>query len=75
VPIRTFLEGEFFEPELITTMSKALADACSTLGLNDKDDAVVRLLAMRIIELARSGVHERTLLKAAALDGLASFKH
>jgi hypothetical protein len=30
-----------------------------------KEDAAVRLLAMRIIEEARTGVHDRALLKAA----------
>lgn len=70
VPIRPFLEGEFFEPELIETMSQALADACQTLGLRDKEDAAVRLLAQRIIDEARAGIHDRELLKAAALKGL-----
>lgn len=75
MPIRPFLEGEFFEPELIATMSEALAHACTELGLKDKEDAAVRLLAMRIIEEARNGVHERALLTAAALRGLGSFQH
>jgi len=71
MPIRPFLDGEFFAPELIDTMSQALADACKTLGLVDKEDAAVRLLALRIIAQARHGVHDRALLEAAALEGLA----
>lgn len=70
MPIRPYLEGEFFDPELIDTMSRALADACTTLGLKDREDAAVRLLAMRIIKEARGGVHDRVSLKAAALQGL-----
>jgi hypothetical protein len=70
VPIRPFLEGEAFDPEVIEAMSEALADACTTLGLKDKEDAAVRLLAMRMIAQARAGVHDRALLKAAALEGL-----
>jgi hypothetical protein len=70
VPIRPFLEGEFFEPELIEIMSRALADACTTLGLKDKEDAVVRLLAMRIIKAAREGIHDSALLKEAAIKDL-----
>jgi hypothetical protein len=70
MPIRPYLEGEFFDPELIETMSQALADACTTLGLKDRNDALVRILAMRIIQQARNGVHERALLKAAALEGM-----
>jgi urease gamma subunit len=73
MPIRPFLEGEFFDPELIELMSQALADACTTLGLNYQDDAAVRLLAVRIIEEVRAGVHDRELLKAAALKGLGQY--
>jgi hypothetical protein len=40
------------------------------LASNKKDDPVVRVLAKRIIEKAREGIHDAALLKAAALDGL-----
>jgi hypothetical protein len=69
MPIRPFLEGQVFEPELIEAMSKALIGACQALGLRPKDDAVTRLLALRIIKKARDGVHDAELLKAAALRG------
>ena len=69
MPIRAFLDGEAFDPETIETMSAALADACHALGLKAKHDAVTRLLAMRIIDLARDGIHDRALLTAAALKG------
>ncbi len=76
MPIRAFLEGEAFEPETIEMMSQALADACTTLGLKDKEDAAVRLLAFRIIHEARAGVRDRALLKAAAIKGLGpALKH
>jgi len=76
MPIRSFLEGEFFDPELIETMSKALAAACQTLGFMPKEDAATRLLALRIVEAAREGVHDVELLKAAALKGLGpALKH
>lgn len=76
MPIRPYLAGDYFEPEHIEVMSQALADACTSLGLKDKEDAAVRLLAMRIIKEAREGVHDRALLKAAALKGLGpAMKH
>ena len=71
MPIRPYLEGEAFEQELIETMGQALADACTALGLKNKDDAAVRLLAMRIIAEAKEGIHDRALLTAAALKGFA----
>ena len=70
MPIRPFLDGQFFEQELIDTMSEALRDACRELGLKEKDNAAVRLLAKRIIDKAQEGIHDPALLKAAALDGL-----
>ena len=76
MPIRPFLEGEFFDPELIEVMGQALADACKALGLKDRENAAVRLLAMRIIKEAREGVHDRELLKVAAIKGLGpAMKH
>jgi urease gamma subunit len=51
-------------------MSKALAEACQELGLKDKEDAAVQLLAKRIIDRAREGIHDQALLKAAAIQGL-----
>jgi urease gamma subunit len=74
MPIRSYLEGEYFEPELIETMNRALADACKTLGLKLQQDAAVQLLARRIIDQAREGIHDSDLLKAAALKGLGELK-
>ena len=75
MPIRPYLNGAFFKPEMIETMTLALVDACTSLGLKDKEDAVVRLLALRIIAQARQGVEDRALLKAAALEGLEPPRH
>jgi hypothetical protein len=69
MPIRPFLEGELFDPELIDAMGQALVDACKTLGLKPQQDPAVRLLAGRIITKAGDGVRDRKLLTAAALEG------
>jgi len=69
MPICPFLDGEVFDQDLIDTMSRALAEACRELGLQDKEDAAVRLLAKRIIDRAHEGIHDRALLKAAAMEG------
>ena len=76
MPIRPYLGGHVFEQELIETMSHALADACTALGLKNKDDEVVRILALRIIAEAKQGIHDRALLTAAALKGFGTLtKH
>ena len=68
--MRPFLEGEFFDPELIEIMGQALVGACQRLGRKPADDAATRLLATRIIEQARAGVHDVELLIAVVLKGL-----
>ena len=74
MPIRGFVDDGVFGPETIQDMTIALAAACQALGLQLKDDAATRLLAARIIDLARDGVHDRELLKAAAVRGF-KIKH
>ena len=69
VGVLPYLEGHFFEQELIETMGKALVDACRELGVKDKEDAAVLVLAQRIINSAREGIHDAALLKAAAVKG------
>jgi len=71
MPIGPYLEGEMFEPETVDAMAKALAAACEALGVRDKENVLVRLLAERIIDEAKQGIHSYELLKAAALRGLA----
>ena len=44
MPIRKFIEGKAFDPEAIEIMSKALANVCTSLGLVDKDDPLIRLV-------------------------------
>jgi hypothetical protein len=64
VPIRPFLAGRPFEPELIEHMSAALVSACEALQLQVIDDAATRMVARTIIDLAERGVRDaETLLK------------
>jgi hypothetical protein len=72
MPIRKFIEGEAFDPETINIMSEALANACGSLRLVDKDDPLIRLVALKIIELARDGEQDPARLTAAVLK---TFQH
>jgi hypothetical protein len=67
MPIRPFLAGQPFDPEIITTMSVALESVCKALGLNIVDDPATRLVAQKIIELTQRGVRDAEMLSAAAL--------
>jgi hypothetical protein len=58
VPIRPFLAGQAFEPELIQQMSIAFVKACEAFQLNPTDDPATRLVAKTIIELAERGFRD-----------------
>lgn len=70
MPIRPFLAGQAFEPELIQQMSVALETACAKLGLSLGDDPSTRLVALKIIELAQRGVRDAPTLSAMTLTEL-----
>ena len=78
MPIRPFLAGQAFEPELIRQMSLALETVCGKLDLSLADDPNTRLVASKmlvaskIIELAQRGVKDAATLSAMTLKG---FKH
>ena len=67
MPIRPFLVGQAFEPELIRQMSVALETVCGKLELSLVDDPATRLLASTIIELAQRGVRDAPTLSAMTL--------
>jgi hypothetical protein len=70
MPIQRFLDGHAFDPEAIQGMSEALTGACRTLGLVDRDDPATRLVAVKIIELARMGERDPQRLEAGAVRAL-----
>jgi hypothetical protein len=70
VPIRPFLAGQAFEPELIEQMSAAFDRACEALQLKTVDDAATRMVARTIITLAERGVRGADTLAAMALREL-----
>jgi hypothetical protein len=64
VPIRLLLQNEaVFTPEDIAALTTAFDGALSDLGLADRDDPIVRLVAKRIIELAKKGELDPILLR------------
>jgi hypothetical protein len=58
MPIRGFLDGQAFEPEVITSMSQALEKVCDALRLKMIDDSATRHVAQKIIELAHRGIRD-----------------
>jgi hypothetical protein len=70
MPIRPFLASQDFDPETINKMSAALESVCAELGLKMVDDPATRLVAQKIIELARRGLKDVPTLRAMALEQL-----
>jgi len=64
VPIRPFLAGQAFEPEIIRDMSKVFVAVCEALDLKVGDDPATRLVARKVIELAQRGVRDMATLQA-----------
>jgi hypothetical protein len=72
MPIRQYLAGQAFDPEIIREMSRALETICQTLNLRLTDDPNTRLVASKIIELVQGGMRDAATLSAMTLK---EFKH
>jgi hypothetical protein len=55
MPIRPYIEGDAFDPEIIQIMSAAYEETCRKLQLVDRTDPITELVAKRIIEIAKRG--------------------
>ena len=62
MPIREFLhDNRSFEPNDLKVMGDALTAALAKLGLNNRSDAMVEMVARRIIRAALDG--ERSVIR------------
>lgn len=66
-PITPFLRDQEFDPETVEAMGNAFDTTCNALGLSNRDDAMTKLLAEKIIELAQRGHKNPTALHLAAI--------
>src|SRR3979490_318083 len=67
MPIRPYLGGAAFGPEMITAMSAALDEACRRLEAEPRPGLMKDVLAGRIIELVRQGERDPKKLSAGRL--------
>jgi hypothetical protein len=70
MPIRGFLTGQAFEPEVIRQMSLALETICGKFRMTLTDDPATRVVALKIIELAQRGVRDAPILSEMTLKEL-----
>jgi len=66
-PITPFLRDQAFDPETVAVMGKAFVLTCDALGLSERTDAKAELVAGKIIELARRGLKDPSMLCVIAL--------
>jgi hypothetical protein len=70
MPIRGFLAGQAFEPEVVRQMSLALETICGKFGMKLADDPATRVVALKIIELAQRGARDAPTLTEMTLKEL-----
>ena len=67
MPIRPYLNGKVFDPELISEMSIALESVCDALQLQRVDDRLTRFVSEKIIQFAQYGVQDADTLRLMTL--------
>lgn len=70
MPLIRLLQNSAFEPDRITIMSAAFAQACRELGLADLQDPMREVVARKIIECAQTGERDQARLCDCALRAL-----
>jgi hypothetical protein len=70
VPIRRLLQESAFAPNEVQVLSDAFEAALRDLGLVDRSDPVVEVVAKRIIHLASRGERDPTRLREGAVKGV-----
>jgi hypothetical protein len=71
MPIRPLLFGSaVFTPEEIAVITSAFEGTLNALGLVNRQDPAVTMVAKRIFELARGGERDPILLRDAVLNSL-----
>jgi hypothetical protein len=70
MPITPFLNGERFDPETTRVLSVALEMTCIALRAGDCDDGVRQAIAIKIIELAKTGERNPDILCEQALTAI-----
>ena len=66
--IRPYLQGEAFDPDTVRVMGIAFENACNELGILNKHDAVTRVVARTVIDMARRGFRDEAGLTAAVME-------
>src|SRR5213082_796457 len=70
MPIRRLVANEAFDPEAVEIIVTAFEDALGQLGLTNRDDPIVALVARRILTFAQQGERDPARLRDFALKSI-----
>ena len=68
MPIRPYLQGQAFDPDTIRVMGRAFEEVCKQLRIVDRHDAVTKIVARTVIEMAQRGFRDVDGLTAAVMQ-------
>jgi hypothetical protein len=68
MPIRPYLQGQAFDPDTVRIMGVAFENVCGQLGILDKQDAVTKIVARTVIDMAQRGFRDEASLTAAVME-------
>ena len=68
MPIRPYLHGQAFDPDTVRVMGAAFENACKELGIVGKHDAVTRIVARTVIDMAQRGFRDADSLTTAVME-------
>jgi hypothetical protein len=67
MPIRPYLQGQAFDPDTVRVMGAAFEKVCRQLGILDKHDAVTKIVARTVIDMAQRGFRDEDSLTIAVM--------
>jgi hypothetical protein len=66
--MQTYIEDAgAFDPEIVSAMSKAFAETCNALKISAGDERGREAVAVRIIEIVRSGVVDPAAIQSTVM--------
>jgi hypothetical protein len=66
--IRPYLQGQAFDPDTVRAMGVAFENACKELGIVANHDAVTKIVARAVIDMAQRGFRDEDGLTAAVMQ-------
>ena len=70
MPVFRLFQNVPMGPEEIRHLTKAYEETLRTIGLKDRDDPIVQMVAKKIIEIAQTGVRDPSQISAKAIKAL-----